>query len=1193
MAEYTYSKNIVAEALRNDGEYRQLRETVARLTRGKPLPVVANGLCDGAALTLAAAICKDLPDTRPVLLLCRDENECDRWARSLGELGVSASVFRQRDFNFANRTPSREFERDRIRILRSLLSPDETPDALITTPGAALGMTTPPDVLKNGSFTVRKGDILSPAELSLRLASSAFSRGDVADAPGRFASRGGIIDFCLCGDPDPSAAPESDAARGVFAVRIEFFGDEVDRISRYDTISQRTVGQLDSVDVIPQREVIPTADDVKKIESEIKKLLPAASGSVKEELESELSSLASSGTDIQFADKYISAIYEKPACLFDYLVGSRLAVVRDSRAVADSLAAFDELSRAEAGRMIEEHEIPGRFASFSLPPERMDQFLGGRVTIYADILGGFGSGMRLGGLFGFSTKHAVTATGSDKLLLDDVTSYSSLGYRVILETQGTEEACRLEKLLSEKEFVCRRTESPDGSDLPFSLLPPGGVAILPSSPVPPFELVSSRVAVLSPAPRERTRQRKQSGTPKSAQKRILSFAELRPGDYVVHEAHGIGRFLGIAAMTVAGVTKDYVQIQYAGSDRLYLPADRLERISKYIGAHADDGNVKLSRFGSAEWGKTKSRTKSALRDMAKELISLYAERQRRQGFAFSADDALQAEFEEKFEFEDTDAQAEASEEIKADMMRAMPMDRLLCGDVGYGKTEVALRAAFKAILDRKQVAFLVPTTILAFQHFQTASSRMRDFPVNVEMLSRFRTPQEQKKIIASLAKGDIDLIIGTHRLLSKDVEFRDLGLLIVDEEQRFGVAQKEKIKQRSRNIDVLSLSATPIPRTMNMAMTGIRDISVLDEAPGTRLPVQTYVLEHSDALVYEAIRKELRRGGQVFYLYNVIDSIDSVAAGIREAIPEANVVTAHGKMDKDRLEEIWRDMTTGDIDVLVCTTIIESGVDVPNANTLIVRNAHRLGLSQLHQLRGRVGRSPRRAYAYFTYPRDYALSEISERRLEAIREYTEFGAGFRIAMRDLELRGAGNLLGAEQSGRIDAVGYDMYVKLLSEAVLEEKGEAPAPQPECTVSVSEDAFLPESYIPSSAQRMAIYKRMANVRNEEDALDVAEEMTDRYGEIPDPAAALLDVALIRALAVSAGITAIRQDGRSVRIVQKSPDLSVWSAMQIKGGRIRLLLSPTPFVSVSLRDGETATGIILPLLKKYLSLLKNTEA
>ncbi len=727
------------------------------------------------------------------------------------------------------------------------------------------------------------------------------------------------------------------------------------------------------------------------------------------------------------------------------------------------------------------------------------------------------------------------------------------------------------------------------------MIRPGTVTILPGCPIEPFELVRPKIAILTAAGKPENEEKAVRPSKKlSAAKRILSFNDLHVGDYVVHENHGIGRYDGITTLTVDGVTKDYITIQYAGSDRLFMSADALDKVSKYIGAHSDTEKVKLSKFGGVEWGKTKARAKSALRDIAKELIKLYAERMRRPGYAFSRDDEFQRSFEASFEYEETDAQHQAVNEIKADMMKAAPMDRLLCGDVGYGKTEVAFRAAYKAVLDSKQVAILVPTTILALQHYRTAAARMRDTAVSVGMLSRFVKPKEQKEIRERLQKGTLDIVIGTHSLLSKNVEFRDLGLLIVDEEQRFGVAQKEKIKQRTGNIDVLSLSATPIPRTLNMAMSGIRDISLLDEAPGSRLPVQTYVTEHNDIVIFEAIRRELRRGGQVFYLYNTVDSIDSVAAKIRDAIPEANVVTAHGKMDKDMLEDIWRDMTEGKIDVLVSTTIIESGVDVPNANTLIVQNAHRLGLSQLHQLRGRVGRSARRAYAYFTFPGDRALNEIQQKRLEAIKEYAEFGAGFQIAMRDLELRGAGSVLGAEQSGHLDEVGYDLYVKLLSEAILEEKGEKQEDEKTCTVSLSVDAFLPDSFVPSAPQRMALYKRLAHVASKKDADDISDEICDRFGEPPAPVINLIDIAQLRAEAADCGIASITQESGGIRITQTKFDVFVWQDMQkIMNGKLKIFLNPSAYVFVTLHTGDDPVALCLTLTEKFAKLKKASDS
>ena len=626
---------------------------------------------------------------------------------------------------------------------------------------------------------------------------------------------------------------------------------------------------------------------------------------------------------------------------------------------------------------------------------------------------------------------------------------------------------------------------------------------------------------------------------------------------------------------------------------LYLPCDQLDSISKYIGARAEDGTLKLSHMGGSDWVKTKAKAKKAATDMAKELIALYAERLRRKGYAFPEDDEFQRTFEAGFEYEETDGQIVAAEEIKRDMERDVPMDRLLCGDVGFGKTEVALRAAFKAVYANKQVAVLVPTTILAMQHYQTIVSRMRGFPINVDMLSRFRTPKEQQQSVRKLKRGETDIIIGTHRMISKDVQFKDLGLVIIDEEQRFGVAQKEKLKQLTKDVDVLTLTATPIPRTLNMAMSGIRDMSILEEAPGDRLPVQTFVLEFDPVIIGEAIRRELRRGGQVFYMYNRVETIDRVAEKVAEMAPDARIAVAHGQMDKDSLSDIWQQMVAGDIDILVSTTIIETGIAIPNANTLIIENADKMGLSQLHQIRGRIGRSARRAYAYFTYPQGRVLTEISSKRLTAIRDYTEFGSGFKIALRDLEIRGAGNLLGAEQHGHIESVGYDLYMKILNRAILEEKGEVYVPKTECTVDFAENAYIPEDFISSEAQRIDVYRKIASIGNEEDMRDVTDELLDRYGDLPKPVANLLDISLLRAMGSDADIEKIVRRGTNAVFYPKTLDAYAWA--QIAGAfRGRIMISPSskPYVTFRTSGMPNALRAAQGLLAKYTEIRSNGE-
>ena len=1206
-------RSIFTGAVRSDPEYRQLLEAVGVQRRANPKPVLVTGLCEGACDALCAALAEDIPGGRPVLVVCPEEKECLRLASICTVLGLRAAFYPVRDLNFYNMTASREFEHNRLGILFGITG--GLFDVILTTPDAALGYTMPPSALSEHLITVSfegsadagagAGGAGGVEALAMRLSAAGYIRADAAssetlgrsglvEGPGQFAVRGGIVDVYA-----PSMRiVRADGSRGggSFALRIEFFGDEIDRMGLFDTATQRVTEQIRSATLAPARELLAGRDELEEIEAAVRLLRRRTKDQrVMDELDGELSAIGTaleSGSEVRFLDKYISLVYSEKTCLLDYFSPMTLCLIRGNAAVNDRLKAAEWHAAKEAEEMVTSGVIAGKYAEYNAPSSALSNFVSKHTTVLLDSLMQGMSGAELGGLYGFRTKHALSCAGNDMLLREELENYFKSGCRVVIMAGSEASAANYAGLLREWGYSAR--DAGDGSSLDPDTIGRGEAAVISEAPVSPFEMTVPRIAIItvladaragavSASSRARKRKKRDSAT-----EQIMSYADLSVGDYVVHESHGIGRYLGITTMEVDGVTRDYVTIQYAGSDRLFMPVEKLDKVSKYIGARADDDTLRLSKFGGAEWGKTKAKTKASLKNIAKELIKLYAERMRRPGFAFPKDDDFQRDFESAFEYEETSAQLDATEDIKEDMEKPRPMDRLLCGDVGYGKTEVALRAAYKAIVAGKQVALLVPTTILALQHYQTATSRMRAFAVNVEMLSRFRTDKQQKKIIADIARGDIDLIIGTHRLLSNDIKFSDLGLLIVDEEQRFGVAQKEKIKQAAGNVDVLSLSATPIPRTLNMAMTGIRDISVLDEAPGDRMPVQTYVLEHDDIIIMDAIKRELRRGGQVFYLHNTVETIDGVAAKIAKEIPEATVVTAHGKMDKERLEAIWADMTAGKIDVLVCTTIIETGVDVPNANTLIVDSAHRMGLSQLHQLRGRVGRSSRRAYAYFTYPRGRALSEIAEKRLEAIREYAEFGAGFRIALRDLEIRGAGSILGAEQHGHLDDVGYDMYVKLLNEAVLEEKGEKPAERTECTVTISQDAYLPASYVPSGAQRMALYKSIAHITSQQDADELYDELLDRYGEPPAATGTLLDIALLRHRAEQCGITAVTQSGGDIRIVPSEFDPLIWQELSASmPSRLRAVLGSTTYVTLRLRSGEDAVGIINRLFEKYIEI------
>ena len=1189
----------ITNPIRLDREFRgasvTLLETVAAKT---PLPIVVNGLSGGAADAFLAEAIRDHradPTHRPALVFCRDESEAIRVSAMLTDAGLRSAVYPAREFCFYHMTASHDLERERLSVLYRALSGEF--DAIVSTPFAALQPTIPAEKLAGLGTSVCPGASLTPDSLSATLSENGYRRVDTVESAGQFARRGGIVDVFPGGDPLP--------------LRLDFFGDEIDRICRFDPITQRIAETVtEPVTLLPAREIVPTPDSLVKvreiIRSELAKL-PApppktgrgkafaadektdAASHAREVFTAELAAL-DGGIDLSFLDKYFPLVCPGASTLPDFLSGGGNPVVflLGTNEVRERLEAQSALVLETLKNLLDSGVMIGKFAITPPSSALLDRLLSRTVAVHVNPFGGGVGASRLAGLFGFRCRRTVSYAGRFEMLCEEATSFLSTGYRILLLAGSDAEADALCESLRERDLPARRAASdaiPDAGSVAVGVITVG-VGSVSSG----YDLLNARFAVLTTRTDEERsdavrRRQLRSRHKAAAGKRILSYADLSEGDYVVHANYGIGVFEGIETMTVAGATRDYIAIRYAGTDKLFLPAERLEMISRYIGAKAEDGTVKLSRLGGPEWGKAKARAKTAAREMAKELIDLYAKRQRRPGFSFAPDGEMEREFDDAFEFEETESQTEAIREIKSDMLRPVPMDRLLCGDVGYGKTEVALRAAFKAIVSGKQVAILVPTTILALQHYETALSRMRGFPVTVEMLSRFRTPKESAAILRRLKRGEIDLIVGTHALLGAAVGFRDLGLLIVDEEQRFGVAQKEKLKRLAEDVDVLTLTATPIPRTLNMAMSGIRDMSILDEAPGDRHPVETFVLAHDDVVIGEAMRRELSRGGQVLYLYNKIDDIDLVAGKVKRMLPEARVAFAHGRMDKDELEDIWQSLVRGEIDVLVCTTIIETGVDLPNANTLIIENADRMGLSQLHQIRGRVGRSSRHAYAYFTFRPGKALSEIAVKRLSAIREYAEFGAGFKIALRDLEIRGAGNLLGAEQHGHIDSVGYDLYIRLLNEAILEEQGKVSQEISEAKIDYPDSANIPASYIPLSAHRMEMYKKISLILTEEDLRDVLDEFVDRFGNPPRETRRLLWLSLLRAAASRIGLVRVEFKGGDVRFVTKGVgNLSVWAVVFADYPGLRFGGGRDAGVFLRLKRGDDAAECAARVLLLY---------
>ena len=1093
----------LSSALARLPEYAALADAIGA---GR-LPAAATGLAHIHKALLIAALCRDTG--RRALVVVADEAEAAALAQDLTGLGLTPLTLPARDLTLRPVAGlSREYERARVAALAALRQGQG--DVILCSAEAARLRTLPPALLAAHTRVIKPGDTLPPEELAASLLAAGYARAELVEGAGQFARRGDIFDLY----PPHLEGP----------VRLEYWGDEIDTVHRFDVLSQRRGEPLEAVALPPAAEVLiddpaALADALAAIAKKQKKDAPARAHLAEAE------DCLRTGRTPPAIDRFLPLLYPE-ATVFDYTEGF-LTFLSESARVAERNRGLDVRLREEFTVGAAEGFLCKGLDAFYLDQTGWESRLAQSGVLYLDTFARGRYRPEPKTLTAFTLRTLSVWNGALAQFKEDALPLLEQKY-ALLVLAGTARAARTlaDDLTAEGMAAALLTGDP-------AQLTPGTVAVTEGALSAGFDLPGCKVALITHGAVAAKRRK----TPRSKHA-FSSLEELHAGDYVVHAAHGIGVFEGVKSMTVDNVTKDYLRIRYAGQDVLYVPVTQLDLLSQYIGA-GEEGAVKLHRLGGVEWQRTRARVKAAVKDIAKELIALYAKRMSQPGFAFSPDGDLQSDFERRFEYEETEDQLRCAAEIKADMERPSPMDRLLCGDVGFGKTEVALRAAFKCIADGKQCALLVPTTILAWQHYQTALRRLEGMPVTVEVLSRFRTPRQQTQIRRRLKSGEIDLIIGTHKLLGGKVEFRDLGLLSVDEEQRFGVAQKEKLRALAPNVDTLTLSATPIPRTLNMAMSGLRDMSTLEEAPADRSPVQTYVVEYDGGLLLDAIRRELRRGGQVYYLHNNTETIDRCAARLAAQLPDARIAVAHGKMDEDTLGDVWQRLLDGAIDILVCTTIIETGVDVPNVNTLIIENADRFGLAQLHQLRGRVGRSSRRAYAYLVFPPGKALSEIAVKRLDAIRNFTEFGSGFRIAMRDLEIRGAGNLLGGEQHGHLNAVGYDMYIKLLSDAVAEEKGETPAPDLPCTVDLPIGAHIPEDYIASLPARLGVYRRIADIRNAEDARDVIDELIDRFGEPPVSVTGLISVALLRNRCAALGFASVEQEGVWIRLYPAAVD------------------------------------------------------
>ena len=1097
---------------------------LAALNQGKS-PLALSGLAAVHRAHLAAALHKDTG--RPLVVVCADEGEARRAAGDLAAFtGAEVPLLPARDFQFHPGAASRQWEHQRLAVFAALDQGDCP--VLAATVEGLMQRTLPPDRFRAACRTLSVGQVCNLDDLTDFLVSAGYTRCDQVEGAGQFSLRGGILDVFSPGLDLP--------------VRMEFWGDEIDSMGLFDPVTQRRTAQRETCTLLPAGEVI--------------------------------------GAETDPPDLSLPAVYDTLATAADYLPQNALVALFDTPRAADRAKHYLWQLGEDITSLLEQGLLSGPNTVFAKPLEQLCGALAPRTLLYLDSFATGNPPVPPAFLLSLTARQLTGYGVRFETLTEDLESYQKEDFSVVVLASTQRKADALQGMLREKKIYAAV------DTLLHDLPDPGRITIAVGGLSAGFDCPEGKFAVLcegeAPPPRKRPRRKSDSN-----RRRLESFTDLSPGDLVVHEHHGIGRFVGMVKMSVDGADRDYIKLQFAGADVLYVPALQLDLVSKYIGSGDDPDRRRLSRLGGGEWERSKTKAKKAAKDMAKGLIQLYAQRQRLAGYAFAPDSPWQRDFEALFPYPETEDQLRAAAEIKGDMEKPVPMDRLLCGDVGYGKTEVAFRAIMKCVLEGKQAAMLVPTTVLAQQHYMTALKRFSQFPVDIEMISRFRTPGQTREILRKTAQGEVDLLIGTHKLLGKDIQFKDLGLLVVDEEQRFGVGHKEKLKKLAKQVDVLTLSATPIPRTLNMALSGLRDMSTLEEPPTNRQPVQTYVLEHDWGVLADAMRRELERGGQVYYLHNRTETIDKTAAKIRSLLgEEARVATAHGKMDQEQLGDIMSRMTDGELDILVCTTIIETGIDLPNVNTLIIEDAERLGLSQLHQLRGRVGRSARRASAYLTYRRNKVLTEDQSKRLSAIREYAAFGSGFKIAMRDLEIRGAGNLLGPEQSGFLMSVGYDLYLRLLEEAVLEEQGK-PVPKPqECLVDLAVSAAIPEKYIPAPEQRMDLYRRIARIQDQEEADDITDELIDRYGDPPRGVTNLIAIALLRVKAARLGISEIAQK-ETLRFSLPKPDFQKVAAVcGLEKYRRRLLFSAgdKPHLALRLKKGDDVIKLAGTVLEDY---------
>ena len=1117
--------------LKNTAEYQKISASLAA-----PGPAALFGLPPAGRALLYAALQKDLG--RVLCIVTPGEAEATHFADDLKALGLTAAVFPPRDFMLRPvEGAGREYEYRRLSVLGALAG--GRLNAVCVPAEALLQYTVPRDEFLKNTLTLKPGMVYNREALVERLFSAGYVRRSQVDGPGQFSVRGDIVDIYAPDMRQPA--------------RIEYWDDEIDSLASFDLLTQRRDGALEKIYLSPAREVLfgSTADTAEALRAAQKKARGKHRAALEKAMEADLSQL-DSGLMPEAMDKYYGLRYPAPATLLDHL-DSPLFVLDEVGGIRDAQKATEFRRSEELTGLLEEGVLcPGLDVLYQTMDDLVIAAQKQSTLLCENFLRGMNE-FQLKALINAEAFAAPNWGGDMASLREDLDPLIAQEYAVTLFAGTPKGAAALTRDLADKGYAVSMSRDVRPAKGLVQVLP-GHLTAGCTFPFARMAVISSRRHGLDEASAEAKKRKKNKNA-------LSSLSDIKPGDYVVHQSHGIGMYAGIQRLEVQGAIKDYLKIQYSGSDVLYVPVTQLDLLSRYT-APGDEEKVKLAKLGGTEWQRTRAKVKKATEEMAQELIELYARRRQATGYAFPPDGDWQSDFEARFEYDETDDQLNATSEIKKDMERGYPMDRLLCGDVGVGKTEVALRAAFKCVMGGKQCAILAPTT------------------------------KQQKETLRGLQAGSVDIVVGTHRLLSKDVRFHDLGLVIIDEEQRFGVKHKEKLKENFIGVDMLTLSATPIPRTLNMAMSGIRDLSTIEQPPIERQPVETFVLEYNDIILAEAMKKELARGGQVYYLHNRVDNIESCAAHVSQMVPAARIGIAHGKMTEEELNPVWQHLLNGEIDILVCTTLIETGIDVRNCNTLIIEDADRMGLAQLYQIRGRVGRSGRKAYAYFTFRRDKTLSDIAQKRLSAIREFTAFGSGFRIAMRDLQIRGAGSLLGHSQHGHMEAVGYDLYVKMLGQAIARAKGEPiQRDKSECLVDLRVDAYIPEKYIADGPGRIEAYKRIAAIQTPEDAADVLDELIDRYGDPPPSVSDLVNVSLVRVQATAVGVYEVTQKKDTLVLQVETLDVPMIRGLLVAfNGRVTAGAGSKPYLSVTLQKDEKPLELLQSILKAMGEILKD---